>query len=354
MKLHKINSNKFVLLLICGLVVFTGSAQNFKVKITSNKMPLGYSYLYINGDVKEVVNSDGEMILDLKKLNPGDTISASFVGYSKNEIVLTEDIMKIGECSIDLLAQFDIDEIVVKMDAEKLLKKYARWSPFYHYGDIKNLDYNYVIKKDGVVVKKDNGTLPLVFVYRYEGKNVRNPLPVYGYVEDNAKENIDFSKQFISSAFYDISITAQYYSYMLKGKFDNKETLEYKGIVDSCRVFAAIQKQENFVKQIICYFNKETNNLSRCEISLIEYDSDGHIILKRDSQLEVESLKMKKSIITQYVIKKATETLRYKNIDASISFDVTTNWWKYDKEVECDRAKNVKLFLGSDFTNKKY
>lgn len=255
---------KKIIIAIVGLLFFnSGFSKALKVKVISMGEPLAYSYISINGDVKTIADSLGFATLPMSWLNVGDTISASFVGYNAKVSIFDASIKEEGVIRLDLTADFTMEEVVVKIDIERLYKKHTRVGQFYHWGVTYDTKFNYTLKNEGEIVKKDSGNLYFTYPYKTEEGNWRNVIQAYAYPNSNVEKDSSFISKLIVSVHFPIAHDSRFYNYILRGKAYNKRTLGYRGIIDNCRVFTAITKTEEKTTQIICYFDKETKHLIR-------------------------------------------------------------------------------------------
>ncbi len=98
-----------LLLLVASQPVF---AQDFRVRVTSEGEPLGYAYVFINEHDYASVDSAGMIYISETKLQPGDTVSARFVGIESTAFVYDGNRPEGSVIPLDL-RPIPIDEVVV-------------------------------------------------------------------------------------------------------------------------------------------------------------------------------------------------------------------------------------------------
>lgn len=80
--------------------------SNVKITVISDNDPLGYAYVYINGDIFTSTDSYGVAYISTSRLRTGDTISASFVGYQGGNLIYTGNSDMINSGKIIELKNF--------------------------------------------------------------------------------------------------------------------------------------------------------------------------------------------------------------------------------------------------------
>lgn len=332
-------------------------AENFTVKVKfDNNEPAGYAYVYLNNKIITTADSVGVALIPIDTINSGDTISASFVGYRNESVCITKKIKQKSECDIVLVRNYTLDEVVVttNVDAETLYKKYAAKTPFYHYGSINDLKYKYTIKRNNGVVSSGDGDLSLIYVYKPIAKDNRRPIKgAYSYPDANVKDETSFEKQLIASVHHNISSTSQYYNSMFKGLYGRAKTLKYNGISNNCHVFTSVTINKKSKTQIVCFFEKETRLLSHFELSMIDYDDNGNVVIAKESKFDVDRKRLN-IIANEYFITNIKEVTRYKDIELTTEIDINNRKWKFDKNLPWGIVPKIQLLLDSDYSDKKY
>lgn len=148
------------MLLIGALIFATGTtvgAQELKVAVRSDSEPLTYAYVYVNGNAAAVTDTLGVAVVPDGKWKIGDTLSASYVGTTPDQLVIDRKTTKSGECELLLSEMYTLtsDEVKVRADIEKLFRKTVRpCKPFY---------YNATLKADfeAAIALADGPTYPV-------------------------------------------------------------------------------------------------------------------------------------------------------------------------------------------------
>ncbi len=330
--------------LILLLCLFTANAlfgQDLKINVTNNNTPLGYAYLYLNTDLLGIADKDGIFNIPHSEVNVGDSISASYAGLSGNGFVVTKDI---NDINIDLVSSVEVDDVVVSIEPEKLLNKYTAHTAFYHYGTNHIVDYSYKVSKKGVSIKDEKGELSLVYLYKKNPEIKGDVLKVFAMPGYNLAEDINFDKELIISTHNAISLVSQYYKYMLQGRYGSDKTLQYKGMVNNSRVFAATSKIGNNINQITCYFDKENKKLVEFELSILEFDDNENLIIERNSKVSIISNKIL-PVASQYYINKISETIKYKDMVLETKLSLSEKPWKFDKKIDRMSVADTKELL---------
>ena len=102
------------------------SAKDIKIKVSSQGEPLGYAYVFVNGKAYAATDSLGVTYLPQNRLQPGDTLSASYVGMQDAFFICPPEGIPSDSLLLDLKRNYALDEVVVSVDARKLFKKYVR------------------------------------------------------------------------------------------------------------------------------------------------------------------------------------------------------------------------------------
>lgn len=108
-------------------------AQDVKVRVVSGTEQLPYAFLYVNGEPAGAADSTGLFAIPQSKLNNGDTISASFVGFEGGQTIY--DGKTGSERIIDLKALYEIDSLVVQVP------RFNMWKFFRQNVNIPNFAY---------------------------------------------------------------------------------------------------------------------------------------------------------------------------------------------------------------------
>ncbi len=343
---------KPLIALILAITATALQAQNLTVSVKfDNNDPVGYAYISINNKIIAATDSIGVALIPIDKINLLDTIAASFVGYGKESVLITDEVKRKMACDIILTRTYDVDEIVVvgTVDADALYKKYTDIYPFYHWGTIYDLAYKYVLKKNNSSVKSGEGSLSLVYIWKKDREKGRSVAGAYAYPEANVQDETSFEKQLIASVHHNISSASRFYHSM----FIHTNTLRYLGIQDNCRVFTSVSIKDHSKTQIVCFFDKETKLLSHFELSMIEYDDDGHIVMTRESEFDV-SRDRSNIIVNEYYITHLKEVTTYKDIVLTTEIGVERRALKSSKNIPVSIVPDIKLLLDSDYSDKKY
>ena len=110
------------------LAIGTAAAQNLKVTVRSDREPLAYAYVSVNGRAVAITDSLGIALLPDEKWQQGDTLAASYVGVASVQQVIGREVAQSGSCELVLSEIYTVksEEVTVKADVEKLFRKTVR------------------------------------------------------------------------------------------------------------------------------------------------------------------------------------------------------------------------------------
>ena len=116
------------LLAVWMLTPGTAAAQSLKVTVRSDRQPLVYACVYVNGKAAAITDTLGIALLPEGEWEAGDTLSASYVGTMPGRQVIDGRIGRSGECELVLQEMYTLtaEEVTVKADIEKLFRKNVR------------------------------------------------------------------------------------------------------------------------------------------------------------------------------------------------------------------------------------
>jgi hypothetical protein len=119
--------------LFACLAVLTASAQNVSIRVYSGGEPLEYAYLFVNGIYHTSADSTGTGFIPASRLEPGDTISAGYVGMEDGYAVYSGNPGRLVE--VELRSNNLIGSVVVyaKDQSRALFRRYVRKSPIGHW-----------------------------------------------------------------------------------------------------------------------------------------------------------------------------------------------------------------------------
>ncbi len=116
---------KFVSICLLAAVFAAAGAQNLKVSVRNDNESLAYAYVYVNGKAAAVTDTAGVALIPSGKWQVGDTLSATYVGSTPDQLVLDRKTAKQGNCELILSEMYTLtaDEVRVKADLERLFRK---------------------------------------------------------------------------------------------------------------------------------------------------------------------------------------------------------------------------------------
>lgn len=278
--------------LVAFIALFSNNlfAKDLKVKVTALGGSLGYSYVYVNGDIKAVADSTGVALIPMGWLEIGDAISASFVGFNGAETIFDSKIEKVGEIALNLTTDFTLDEIVVKSDVNAIYKEHTKkWQTSRAWRTQYNIKFN-TSKYIDSVSTKSSGVVSLLYDFRR--KKMSDPIRLFynclGFEAKgdttNVINNLAYShyRHIRNLRWLDSSFRNMY-----KGTKEIYIKYGHLGIVDNYRAFTIIRGGAQYSGQYIIYFDKDSGNIVRVEFVALEYDENEKILSKHTSELEL-------------------------------------------------------------------
>lgn len=283
------------LILFCLFIIFTQSAtaRDLKIRVIALGKPLGYSYVYINGDVKDATDSTGVLFLPKSWFEIGDTISASFVGFEGSQVIYDENIKYASEVTLDLSNSFMLDDIIVGADIRKIYKRYVRK----HKLDIENVMFSMQFKR---VIQTDStksmrkGGISIIYS-NIESKKSRN---AYKYSDFRVEcDTVDIVNSIMHAYYYStVNRNIVDWAFRYNHRFDSRKTsYEYNGIEGGNRIFTLVVRSEKELVQHVYYIDMHSGMVKNAATSAIFYDKYNNI----DAQYEYEwSYGLLKNILT--------------------------------------------------------
>lgn len=240
-------------------------ARDLKLKIVSQGEPLGYAYVFLNGKVYAAADSAGVTYIPRTRLQPGDTLSASYVGAKDAFFICREGNIPSDSLVLDLRRDYALDEVVVSVDPRKLFKKYVRtrW-PLYNN---QKFEMNFHIETTAKgCLRKGKGTLTLAFntrmdsLFRYKCLNIRAEGDTAGAVNQIAY----LLKTSFAGAFD------------LNNPFREKTAvIRYLGMEDGKRAFTWVYQNGKTTVQLLILADKTTKSVDRLTVSFLFPDKHG-------------------------------------------------------------------------------
>ena len=91
---------KNLLILFSLFFTFVLPAQNLKVTVRSAEEPLPYATIFVNGIPAVVADAEGAAFLATDRLQPGDTISSSYLGFESTFAVYDDKMQDFRLCTL--------------------------------------------------------------------------------------------------------------------------------------------------------------------------------------------------------------------------------------------------------------
>lgn len=239
-------------------------AQNgdIKIKVLSNKEPLGGAYIFINGKIIGYTDSLGIKSIPSKTINLGDTISASFVGHDKNEFVYNEDESAV---ELDLKSQFTLDEVMVygsKFNTRRFLKRSTKDCGVNHWSTTFSFDFE-VIEDKNNVQSRHVGHMNVTFsIAEYKPYIISFECP----------DDIQGADSYIADSFSTLLRCSRFY---FNHFLDKDYVVKYMGKEGSDKVFS----YTNNYMQVLIKVDDKNRLLKQMETSTL-HSTDTVVIIK--------------------------------------------------------------------------
>lgn len=256
------------------LTTGTAAAQSLKVTVRSDRQPLVYACVYVNGKAAAITDTLGIACVPDGKWQVGDTLSASYVGTTPDQLVLDKKVAKQGSCELILPEMYTLtaDEVKVKADIEKLFRKTVRaCKPFYYQAHL-HADF------DAKITSADGRLFPV------NGKFVaRNSIPDYPWFT-RIKTLSDTSDRMVArilrSDMLDVLCTAKTaLAVLVYPSYRDKAVYGYLGKRDGYRVFRVSYPDiaPGLIYQVMIWVGEDDRIIRRYEVNRIEPECTTHI-----------------------------------------------------------------------------
>lgn len=257
-------------ILICAWLLsagMTAGAQELKVSVRSDSEPLAYAYVYVNGRAAAVTDTLGIAMVPDGRWREGDTLSASYVGTTPDQLVLDKKTIKQGCCELVLPEMYTLkaDEVKVRADIEKLFRKTVRaCKPFYYQAHL-HADF------DAKITSADGRLSPV------NGKFVaRNNIPDYLWFTKIATRS-DTSNRVVArmlrSDMLDVLCTAKTaLAVLVYPSYRDKAVYGYLGKRDGCRIFRVSYPdiEPGLIYQVMIWVGEDDRIIRRYEVNRVE------------------------------------------------------------------------------------
>ena len=252
-------------------------AQELKITVKSLEEPIGHSYIYINGELKESANFEGVAYFPKSWLTIGDTISASFVGFEGAGVVYDEKIKNLSEVTISLSNNFILDEIVVesKIDAQKMYKKLTKSFSINSYKKLFTMNFDVIMRTDTTETKSE-GEASMMFKYTYGKGGVKHSYkcPEFKAVGDTTNIIHILAKSYANNLYHTARADAVFRGYNI---YNVKSKITYVGVEDDYRVFTYSSTNEYYSGQYTYYFDKDSGIVKKALFHVL-INKDGIIV----------------------------------------------------------------------------
>jgi hypothetical protein len=119
---------RYITAILALLSALQLSAQSLKVSVRDADGPLPFANIYLNGKYLTSANQEGVAEIAEGALNPGDTVSSSYLGYAPASAVYDQTMRAARSCTLVHVKEhnYDIEEIVVTagMDGWEAFQKF--------------------------------------------------------------------------------------------------------------------------------------------------------------------------------------------------------------------------------------
>lgn len=251
--------------------------KGLKVSVKAEEGSLAFSYIYVNGTITCVADSLGVAYLPIDNINIGDSISASFLGFTSSGIVYDSVVAASKEVEINLIATFTADEVVVSVDVMELYKKFVRKKQYlknsgrrFHFNFSSNR-----VNDENVSVKNRTGEVsfqwyPPLRLYKF---------PKFKVEGDTTNLRDDLVHAFILTMYPAQTVTHSRFIgitefYRRRGY---STRISYKGIRDDYRIFIFTFKNDYISHQEMFCFDKDSGFLKYFERHGTEKIPNGEI-----------------------------------------------------------------------------
>lgn len=265
-------------------------AYDLKIKVTALGGSLGYSYVYVNGDIKAAADSTGVAFIPLSWLKIGDVVSASFVGFNGAETVFDSKLQKTKEVTLNLTTDFSLDEIVVKADVSTLYENYTKkWEVSRGWRTQYNIKFDASTWVDSVS-SKSSGEVSLLYDFRR--KKMSEPARLfYNCLAFEAKgDTTNVINNIAYSHYLNIrSFTWLDYAFRNSYRGGEGETIKYgyMGILNNFRAFSISQSNDSGSGQYILYFDKDSGDIMRITYIALKYGENKEVVREFKSEFEL-------------------------------------------------------------------
>ena len=257
------------------LATGTAAAQDLKVTVRSDREPLAYAYVSVNGRAAAVTDSLGVALLPEGGWKTGDTLSASYVGTMPDQQVIDGRIVRSVECELVLSEMYTLtaEEVTVKADIEKLFRKTVRACKPFYYQAYLHADF------DAEIISADGRSFPV------NGRFVaRNSIPDYPYFTQITTRS-DTSNRTVANALrsdmLDVLCTAKTaLAVLVYPAYRNKAMYGYLGKKEGYRIFRVSYPdvEPGMIYQVVIWAGEDDGIIRKYEVNRVEPECTTHII----------------------------------------------------------------------------
>ena len=268
---------KYFILFYCFFKVGVLIAQEVKVSVMSDGIPLEYANLFINNRFYGASNVDGFINIRESAISDGDTISVSFVGMETGITIFKPNNYDSERIIITLIPNLFLDEIVVLGEdrSEEMFRRYVK--------DRHTLFFYTQYQGDYSVILNNNKETRGSFVFTAYPEKYANywKLDYLKLIPDNNTDTIAVSSR-IKKSILNIILTSISTVRTKNIYIETKEMkIKYMGKDNGCYVFSLIKpiptnnaiKKDGF--QTIIYSDQKSHEIVSAETILLL--SDGTI-----------------------------------------------------------------------------
>jgi hypothetical protein len=284
---HK-NTCKFIITLT-GLLLYGNLlyGQNVKINVISGEERLAYAYVYVNGTVVGVTDTLGVFALSSEQLHRGDTLSASFVGFSEGQVIYNGDTSR--NPTIYLRADYVLEPVIVSAQRINMLRLLRRHTNFPQWIATRDkefaLSFESDITNDGIEHRSE-GDIKLALSPRLDLD------PRYKCLSLDALGDTTEIVNRVGSTMIAAMKTAQ--SLSMAGAYKNA-IITSRGIVGDERIFILSYTHESGSTQILLHVDKEEKNIRSFEWSYLS----SNLTVRSDMNVQLSPYGRNKSIVIQ-------------------------------------------------------
>lgn len=243
-------------LLSCGILLH---GQGVRINVVSGEERLAYAYIYVNGRAIGVTDTLGVFTMPLSWLHRGDTLSASFVGFGGDRTIYDGET---SEMTIDLKANYQLEEVVVSARGVNMLRLLRKHTDFPQWIETRNKAYTLRFESR-IDDRHSSGEIKLALSPRLDLD------PRYKCISSNAGgDTIGVIDRIGSTMLLAVKITQS----LSMVEMYKQAVITSRGIVGDERIFILSYTVESGTSQILLYVDKTSKQVTHFETSWLSSD----------------------------------------------------------------------------------